>query len=171
MSPPAAKRNLLIACKLIGMSEHDDVVEHPTDERATDPTSEIDIEAGASDVWHALTTDDGLAGWLGDGATIEPEHQGELVAPDPVGGTPRRGIVDDIEPEQRIGFTWWPETDPHDRSFVTITLEPVEVGTRVRVVERPLVIVGAVDATAVTHRAMWAWRGATLQLAACRVSV
>ena len=128
--------------------------------------TELEIEADAAAVWRALTTDEGLAAWMGDGTTIDPTPGGNIVTPDPAGGRERTGEVERVERDQRLEFTWWPTADPDDRSYVSITLEPVEVGTRVRVVERPLSPVLAL-ATPSVRRGAWAWRGASLTLT-CR---
>jgi uncharacterized protein YndB with AHSA1/START domain len=129
-------RNQVIACMLAGMTTPE-----------PQPTSELDIDADASDIWQALTTNDGLAPWMGEGASIDAEAGGDLFAPDPVGGRPRIGQVDHVGIDQRLDFTWWPSDDPDDRSQVSITLIPIEVGTRVQVVEGPLTTASLSSAT------------------------
>lgn len=117
-------RNQRVACMLRRMTP-ERIAEH-----------ELVIEAPAGLVWEALTSPGGLDDWLGAGTDLDLVPGGHIVTPDVVSDRPRRGLVDDVDLERRFSFTWWPEDDPHDRSHVTITLEPVEPGTMVRVVER-----------------------------------
>ena len=97
--------------------------------------------------------------------------------PDPVGGVTRRGRVVRVEEGHRLDFTWWPALRPAERTAVSITLAPLDDGTRVRVVERPLTPVMARSATEPTSQPMagaaqgsrtiigsWSWRLALLSL-------
>lgn len=158
----------------------------------TDPRSEtadiwIDIDGTPDDVWRALTTEGGLAPWMGEGASIEPRPGGAVILPDPVGGATRRGRVDRVEDGQRLELTWWPALRPADRSTVSITVTPGESPdgtpgpTRVRVVERleagrTVMSSGTASASAGSgsHRGgarlpvgLWAWRLAVLSVCGC----
>lgn len=95
----------------------------------------IDIAAADTVVWEAITTSGGLAHWLGEGASIDPVRGGVIVAPDPVGGRARAGIVDYVDDVRRLGFRWWPVGEPAKLSHVSIELTDIEGGTRVTVVE------------------------------------
>ena len=90
----------------------------------------LDIAASPERVWVALTTPDGLAPWMGDGAAIDLRPGGTAILPDPVGGSTRRGRVDRIDPGQRLDLTWWPALRPADRTTVSITVTPIDTGTR-----------------------------------------
>ena len=155
----------------------------------------VDIAADLDRVWEALVTDGGLEPWMGRGATIDPRPDGTLEVPDIVGGQFRRGLVHTVDVGDRLGFTWWPEQRPTERSDVSITLTPSEVGTRVTVVEVPLVAhrhsnasagprvtaaaaheTATADQTAVLSmtgslRGCWSWRLAVLALASQMVRV
>jgi len=96
----------------------------------------LDIEADPERVWRALTTDGGLAPWMGDGATVDPRPGGLVALPDPVGGSTRRGRVERVDEGDRLDFTWWPALRPADRTSVSITVSPTETGCRARVIER-----------------------------------
>ncbi len=146
----------------------------------------VDIAAGLGAVWVALVTDGGLEPWMGEGATIEPRCGGRLILPDPVGGRRRAGVVDTIEEGSELRFTWWPVTRPTERSTVTVTLEPIDSGTRVTVREAMPVSLGAMalrsegrvsvdsapssavrSARLPLHRVVpgfWAWRLAVLSV-------
>ncbi len=117
----------------------DETAESPNGEpqEQAEPTAEtsIDIAVDPDRVWHALITDGGLGPWMGEGASIDPRDGGSLWLPDPVGGRPRRGLVDRIDQHQRLDFAWWPEHRPIERSRVSIVLTPIETGTRVTVTE------------------------------------
>ncbi len=96
----------------------------------------LDIEADPDRVWRALTTDGGLAPWMGEGATVDPRPGGLVALPDPVGGSTRRGRVERVDEGDRLDFTWWPALRPADRTSVSITVSPTDSGCRVRVIER-----------------------------------
>jgi uncharacterized protein YndB with AHSA1/START domain len=121
----------------------------------------IDIGVPPDRVWQALTTEDGLAPWMGEGASIDLRPGGVAVLPDPVGGSTRRGRVDHIDEGRRLELTWWPALRPADRTRVTITVTPTEQGSRVRVVERAAPRRPATAARAVGS---WSWRLAVLAL-------
>ena len=88
-------------------------------------------------VWAALTTAEGLAAWFGDEADIDLRP----------GGSARMSWSQGFHAEMRVerveeptvfGFTWHinglPDDDPR-RTYVEFTLEPVNGGTRLTVVE------------------------------------
>lgn len=131
----------------------------------TDAGHELLIEAAPEDIWEALTSDEGLDDWLGEGTEVDPVPGGEIVTPDVVSDRPRRGHVDEVDPERRFAFTWWPEDDQDDRSHVTITLEPTRSGTLVRVVERAAVPTAAhATTTPAPVWVDWAWRASLLAM-------
>ena len=101
-------------------------------------STSADIEADPEEVWEALTTDDGLATWFGEGSVIGEEPGDSLYVVDPVTGRPKTGVVETVVPEEQIDFTWWPLGEPDDASHVSITLEPNDGRTQVTVTERPL---------------------------------
>jgi uncharacterized protein YndB with AHSA1/START domain len=89
------------------------------------------------EAWRAMLESD----WLGEDVRIEPRPGGQVTpGGDETGG--RRGFVEDAEPSRRLVFWWGLEGE--DATRVEIELEPVEDGTRVRVVEsRPLAVLDA----------------------------
>lgn len=123
-----------------------------------------DIDAPVDVVWNAVTTDDGLAAWMGDGATIDPQPDGKISVPDVATGRPREGRVTNIDDGRSLGFTWWPEDDPSDWSVVSVDLVEHDGMTTVTVTETAprLRIVGAVNAA-------WAWRGAMMSVSCSTV--
>ncbi len=88
-------------------------------------------------VWAALTTPTGLSAWFGDEATIDlrPGGVGQMTFR---GGLTVDMRVERVEEPAVFGFTWrvphLPEDDPR-RTYVEFTLEAVDAGTRLRVVE------------------------------------
>ncbi|REE98564.1 SRPBCC domain-containing protein [Thermomonospora umbrina] len=98
----------------------------------------VEVSRPPSTVWEALTTAEGLSAWFGDEATIDLRP----------GGTGRLGWsaeghsvamrVERVEEPAVFGFTWpiygLPESDPR-RTYVEFTLEAVDAGTRLKVVE------------------------------------
>lgn len=139
-------------------------------------TVDLEIPAEIEDVWSALTTDEGLADWMGANATIERQANGMVHFPDPVTGRPRSGIVEHIETDREIAFTWWPEDDPSDVTDVFITLEPAGDNTLIRVVETPAALTSTVASSIAPVSSLpalviadWTWRLALLSV--CHVAI
>lgn len=160
-------------------------------ERATVDAS-IDLDASVDEVWRAVSSGTGLAGWLGDGAMIDARVGGGLEAPDVVSGRPRKGLVDRVEPGERLDFRWWVADRPEVVSTVSIRLAEIDGGTRLTVTESiPTVVPGIAtaggrsgaasadashaaptvrQATPSVMRAGWVWRLALLSLSVAAVS-
>ncbi len=164
----------------------------PSPRTSVDPAVDLFVEtdADADRVWRALTTEHGLAPWMGEGASVEACPGGAVVLPDPVGGVTRRGRVERVDEGRRLDFTWWPALRPAERTTVSITVEPLDgrSGSKVRVVERrPMPTTAsaasttAVAATSVAATAgpspragtgrlavgLWSWRLAVLSVGVC----
>lgn len=111
----------------------------------------VELSHEREKVWAALTTAEGLAGWFGETAEIDlrPGGAGTLKWP---GGHEAVLRVERVEEPGVFGFTWrvhgLPEDDPR-RTYVEFTLEPLDGGTRLRVVESGFAqLPGEVHATA-----------------------
>jgi uncharacterized protein YndB with AHSA1/START domain len=100
------------------------------------------LEAEPERVWEALTDEELLAEWFAERARIDPWEGGEVEFDCDDGE--RRGTVRRFEEERELEFTW--SRDGEGESLVTFTLEPVEVGTRLTVVERALTAPVAITA-------------------------
>lgn len=124
----------------------------------------VDIEAEPEVVWQSLTTSEGLGEWFGEGSFVGSEPGDDLHVLDPVTGRPKSGIVEKIEPSECLEYTWWPIEAPDEASRVAITLLPCETGTRVTVVERPLLPAPLSMSLSARYCATadWSWRGALL---------
>lgn len=125
------------------------------DHDPTDPAPEavverhVDLDAPADEVWDALTDDDALSRWFGGTVTLDPSPGGEGRFEEP-DGTVRRARVDEAEPGRRLALRWWPEDDDDGPiSTVAFELTPRPGGTRLVVVERPLLL-GVARASAAT---------------------
>jgi uncharacterized protein YndB with AHSA1/START domain len=92
------------------------------------------LEAEPERVWEALTDDELLSDWFADRARVEPWEGGEVEFDCDDGE--RRGTVLRVEEERELEFSW--SRDGYGESLVTFTIEPVEYGTRLVVVERAL---------------------------------
>lgn len=131
-------------------------------------TVHLDIDASPERVWHAITTDEGLAGWMGDGATLADAPRGDLAMPDVTTGRPRRGRVQHIDTARHLTYEWWPEDAPEVVTSVSINLEEVDAGTRVTVIEQTARLTTSAQASApigepgFSSTADWAWRVALL---------
>lgn len=144
---------------------------------------ELDLDADLDAVWNAITTDQGLAEWIGEGSTIGSSPGDELRFRDSVSGENKRGFLDEVTPHRRLGYTWWPEADPQRSTRVAISLEPSHLGTRVTVVEsRPRMLtpptatasassVGSALAGTQLMMADWMWRQAMLAVSMQAVPV
>jgi uncharacterized protein YndB with AHSA1/START domain len=88
-------------------------------------------------VWAALTTAEGLGTWFGNDAAIDLRPGGRARMSWTSGDTADLR-VERVEEPAVFGFTWrifgLPADDPR-RTYVEFTLEPVDGGTRLTVVE------------------------------------
>lgn len=135
MSPGEVTCNYLVACYARAMD-----YEPTTDAEGNDVPDKtavvsIDMDAVVDDVWDALTTDDGLAPWMGEGASVGSGVGGPLSAPDIATGRHRFGFIEEFTPGEELAFRWWPEDDPELVTCVSIALEPQHGRTRVTVTE------------------------------------
>ncbi len=153
-------------------------------------TIAIDVDSPAEHVWEALTTNDGLAPWLGDGAKIEPVPGGHVAAPDPVTNQPKTGEVHTVVENEELGFHWWPDDSPQHASDVRITITPQQQRSTITITETPRHLSTAPTAVAATRTtgfapgftgrssrastaksaqtrliAAWEWRGALITVA------
>jgi uncharacterized protein YndB with AHSA1/START domain len=105
------------------------------------------LPGGRDEVWRALTDPARLSEWFANEVELDlrPGGEGVFRWDD---GTERRATVEEVEDERRFAFTWEEEGDEPTR--VEITLDDVDSGTEVTVVESP-----APDA--VRASADWSW--------------
>jgi uncharacterized protein YndB with AHSA1/START domain len=103
-----------------------------------DVTREVDLPAPPDEVWRSVTEADQLGDWLEADVELDarPGGAGTFRFAD---GEVRRALVREVEPGHRLAFTWWPLTgDEVGRATtVTITIDPTDAGSRLRLVESP----------------------------------
>lgn len=93
---------------------------------------EIDLPVPRERAWELLCAPEE---WLADDAALEPEPGGEVRA-DWADGVRREGVVQEVEPLERLAFRWWgPDGEAAD---VEWRLVDAVAGTRVIVSERAL---------------------------------
>lgn len=94
----------------------------------------IELEADMEKVWESVIEGPLASEWIGSPISIEPRVGGKVdYAPD---GEEFIGTVEEVVSGRSITWSWrHPDRDP---SQVTITLEPIDTGTRITVVERLL---------------------------------
>ena len=101
-----------------------------------DVTREIELPATPDEIWEQVAASDRLGDWLDADVEIEvrPGGAGTFRFAD---GEVRRAMVRDVEPGRRLAFTWWPLTGERmgRATTVTITIEPSNEGSRLRLVE------------------------------------
>jgi uncharacterized protein YndB with AHSA1/START domain len=101
-----------------------------------DVTREIDLPASPDEVWKQVADSDRLGDWLEADVELDarPGGSGSFRFAD---GEVRRALVREVEPGERLAFTWWPLTgeDVGRATTVTITIEPAGAGSRLRLVE------------------------------------
>ncbi|MFF2085236.1 SRPBCC domain-containing protein [Nocardia sp. NPDC058176] len=97
----------------------------------------VELAHPPAKVWAAITTAEGLGTWFGNTATIDLRPGGAAQMKWDAGDTANMR-VERVEEPSVFGFTWHiyglPEDDPR-RTYVEFTLEPVDSGTRLTVVE------------------------------------
>jgi uncharacterized protein YndB with AHSA1/START domain len=98
---------------------------------------EVILPVAPEELWPALTEAERLAEWFAESVRIDLREGGEAVFEWADGA--RRAVVEEVEVGRRLSFRW---TEAEDGgalpSRVELTLEPVEAGTRLRVVESGL---------------------------------
>ena len=103
-------------------------------------TREIVLPANADEVWEAITEPDRMGDWFGAEVHLDlwPGGEAEFVEDD---GVVRRGVVEEVEPGRKLAYRWWPDGEHRDRdeSLVELTIEEVPSGTRLVVVETPVI--------------------------------
>jgi uncharacterized protein YndB with AHSA1/START domain len=103
-----------------------------------DVTREVDLPAAPEEVWELVAESDRLGEWLEADVELDlrPGGAGSFRFAD---GEVRRALVRDVEPGRRLAFTWWALTgdDVGRATTVTITIEPRDGGSRLRLVESP----------------------------------
>jgi len=99
---------------------------------------EIVLPVERERAWALLTEPAELREWLADEVELEPEEGAPVRAVWLASGEEREGVVEEVEPGRRLRFRW-----DDDRtgipSRVEWLLDEVPGGTRVRVLETPLV--------------------------------
>jgi uncharacterized protein YndB with AHSA1/START domain len=127
------------------------------------------LDADRDTVWRAISSDDGLAGWLAETASVDLRPGGEGVVGF-AGGHLRRVLVDALESGESLAFRWSPAASPAAETRVELRLEDAGDGaTRITVVES-----GFAAATARAGRmavSAWAWEAALAALVALLVLV
>ena len=104
---------------------------------------ETTIEAPPSDVLGFVVDPAALSAWFGADAWLEAEP-GAAVRFRFWDGSVRRGAVEHVEPFRRLTWRWREHrgagfgSSIGEASLVTLELDPVEGGTRIRITERPL---------------------------------
>jgi uncharacterized protein YndB with AHSA1/START domain len=83
--------------------------------------------------WRAVTEE--LDAWLADEVDLDPREGGEVTVRWNDGRT-RTGVVEEVAEERRLSFRWRGDADAE--SLVEFTLDDVEDGTRVTVLEAPV---------------------------------
>jgi len=94
------------------------------------------IQAAPQTVFTFFTQNDRWASWWGPGSSIEPRSGGRVLIRHP-GGIESSGEVVEVVPPERIVFTYGFASGnpiPPGSSLVTIQLEPLGLGTRLRLV-------------------------------------
>lgn len=105
---------------------------------------EILLPVDRMTAWDALRDAEGLETWLADEARLEIRRgaQGTLVLRD---GERRLVTVEEVEEGRRLTLSWRePDGEP---SLVEITLDDVPEGTRLVVVEMPILALRAIAST------------------------
>jgi len=106
---------------------------------------EITVPSGPDEVWDSLTEAERLEEWFANEVELDPREGGRGVFRW-ADGDERAATVRELEPERRIVLDW------DDGGYVSIELETVEDGTRVRVVETAPDFASALE----LHACAWA---------------
>jgi len=105
-----------------------------------DEAHEETIAAPCADVWWFIVDPGALSAWFGADAWLEPEAGG-IVLFRFADGSVRRGVVEEVDRARRLRWRWREHRgagfsmELGDASTVTIELDEVASGTRVRITE------------------------------------
>ena len=94
----------------------------------------VEVAAPAADVWEVVADPERLSEWLNVEVDMDvrPGGAARFVTPD----GRRLGVVEEVVPEERLVFCWWPSPGFGRTSRVEIDLrESADGGTEVHVVE------------------------------------
>ena len=114
---------------------------------ADQPNGEVHEEtigAPPADVWGFMVDPAALSAWFGADAWLDPEIGGGVLFRF-ADGSIRRGTVLEVERSRRLMWRWREQRGVGfglalgEPTRVTIELDPVDEGTRVRITESPLV--------------------------------
>ncbi|NEM90867.1 SRPBCC family protein [Galbitalea soli] len=124
----------------------------------------VTIAAPASKVWAAVTEPEHIVKWFGQGAQLDGLSVGSRgsLRFDGYGEFPMR--IEAIDPERMIAYRWGNDNaspvDPLDDAHSTVfrfTLEPVDGGTRLTVVETGFGTLSDPAASMESNRGGWDW--------------
>ena len=99
---------------------------------------EVTLPLSRDEAWEAISEPAELERWLAEEAELDPEPGGD-VAVRFHDGAEREGYVEEAEPGERLALRWWDVDDPGVESRVVFTLADAPGGTRLVVVETPLI--------------------------------
>ena len=93
----------------------------------------VEVPAPVAEVWDAVADPERLSEWLNVEADMDvrPGGAARFVTPD----GRRLGVVEEVVPERRLVFSWWPSPGFGRTSRVEIDLRESDAGTEVHVVE------------------------------------
>jgi uncharacterized protein YndB with AHSA1/START domain len=128
------------------------------------------LDADREAVWKAISSDDGLAGWLAESAAVDLRPGGTGVVRF-AGGHERRVRVEDVEDGRSIAFRWAPSTMLEAETRVELRLEDAGDGsTRITVSETGFPSADGRGSGRLAAAA-WAWDAVLVALAALVVLV
>jgi uncharacterized protein YndB with AHSA1/START domain len=128
------------------------------------------LDADREAVWRAISSEDGLAGWLAESATLDARPGGHGVVRF-AGGHERLLRVAEVEDGTSISFDWSPASMPEAETRVELRLEDAEDGsTRITVRESGFPTADGRGAGRLAA-AGWAWETVLMALAALVVLV
>jgi uncharacterized protein YndB with AHSA1/START domain len=107
-------------------------------------TRSVELDAPPAEVWDALIEAALLGEWLADEVELEAAPGGEIVCRY-ADGEERRGEVELVEEAERLAWSWWREGEGPSR--VELVLDAVADGTRLTVIESPVLETGASGAS------------------------
>jgi uncharacterized protein YndB with AHSA1/START domain len=93
----------------------------------------VEVAASPAEVWEAIADPERLSEWLNVDVDMDvrPGGGARFVTPD----GRRLGVVEEVVPDERLVFCWWPSPGFGRTSRVEIDLAESDRGTEVHVVE------------------------------------
>lgn len=115
---------------------------------------EVPLDVPAVEAADLALTQEGLSAWLGDDVDFQPAEGSSGTVTDD--GTTWQVLVEHVDAQRSLSFTWWPVEEPERTSRVTISVRPDGGGSVVRITETCVLSADSGERWTVRGMLLWA---------------